>query len=617
MGHNDFLSNAVPVKMNTLNFIPPKQRELKKSPSMPSFYKFENYTKHRSASINRSSIQLHDTNTPSRIPEPLQDPPLDTVSVEDSFVDLYIDRNEESPVRSVFNRVSSFQSTTLKRRSDITDPQRFDRYGFKKRTQFITEEEYDRWWSEYSQYCIRRKNKWRNFLLKSGLSLKNDLPEKFPPQSEKLKRYVRKGIPAEWRGNAWWYFARGDEMLNKNKGLYSKLLKKVENNKNNKNIIQDLDVIERDLNRTFPDNIHFHRESFQKEEPFMIQALRRVLLAFSIYDTEIGYCQSMNFLAALLLLFLSEEKAFWMLVIITKKYLPGVHSVNLEGVNVDQGVLILCIKEYLPELWSKMEASMLNTTGQKSISQFEILNKLPPMTLSTASWFMSCFVGVVPIETTLRIWDCLFYEKSHFLFKVSLAILKLSEEELLERKLSLSQSILATFSNESLEHINSHGSGGSANHRSRPRVEDMTQDDYDMLFFQVIQTFPKKLLNPNDIFEKVIFKKKMTLNRLDQEEIDKVRKYVSSQRDKWARFNKVLNKDSSNNSNNDPGNKMLYRNLDDTSSIQEGTDNISLSNEEVMDTLLSEVSGFKRISLSGVNWNNSIKIRVKNIRQKK
>lgn len=341
----------------------------------------------------------------------------------------------------------------------------------------------------------------------------------------------------------------------------------------------------------------------------MIQALRRVLLAFSIYDTEIGYCQSMNFLAALLLLFLSEEKAFWMLVIITRKYLPGVHSVNLEGVNVDQGVLVLCIKEYLPELWSKMEASMLNATGQKSMTQFEILNKLPPITLSTASWFMSCFVGVVPIETTLRIWDCLFYEKSHFLFKVSLAILKLSEDELLERKLSISQSILATFSTESLEHTNNNRNNGGTNYRSRPRVEDMSQDDYDMLLFQVIQTFPKKILNPNDIFEKVIFKKKVALNKLDQDEIDKIRKYVSSQRDKWSKFNKVLNKES--------GNKILYDSIDDTTSTQGEAENMNLSNEEIMDTLTSEMSSFKRISLSGVSWNNSIKARVKNIRQRK
>ena len=45
-------------------------------------------------------------------------------------------------------------------------------------------------------------------------------------------------------------------------------------------------------------------------------ALRRVLLAFSVQNPKVGYCQSMNFLAATLLLALdrAEEKAFWVLV---------------------------------------------------------------------------------------------------------------------------------------------------------------------------------------------------------------------------------------------------------------------------------------------------------------
>lgn len=596
---------------NELKPIPFFPNEIKKSPSTPNFHKFPDnisHNHHHKSSLNKSSIQLHELQSVDSSPKP------DNTSIGDSLVDLYIDKGNDSPTRPRSRGASSFISTTLKRQSDIPDPQNFDRYGFRKKTQYVTEEEYDQWWGEYSQYCIRRKHKWQTFLLKSGLSLNNDSPEKFPPQSEKLKRYVRKGIPAEWRGNAWWYFARGDEMLNKNKDLYAKLVAKVETGKRNKNTIRDLDVIERDLNRTFPDNIHFHRESFQSEEPFMIQALRRVLLAFSIYDSEIGYCQSMNFLAALLLLFLNEEKAFWMLVIITKKYLPGVHSLSLEGVNVDQGVLILCVKEYLPELWAKMEASMLNSTGQKTINQIEILNRLPPITLSTASWFMSCFVGVVPIETTLRIWDCLFFEKSHFLFKISLAILKLSEDELLERKLSIPQSILASFSTESLDH--SPGNGGNGSHLTRQKIENMNQDDYDMLLFQVIQTFPKKLLNPNDLFDKVIFKKKMLLNKLDQDEIDKVRKYVTSQRDKWTRFNKIMN-GGDRNASATIYSDLNNNNVKNSNGDEPESDNVSLSNEEVMNTLESEMTGFKRISLTGVNWNNSIKERVKSIRKQK
>ena len=42
--------------------------------------------------------------------------------------------------------------------------------------------------------------------------------------------------------------------------------------------------------------------------------LRRVLKAYSAYDREIGYCQGMNFIAAMFLTLMSEERAFWMLV---------------------------------------------------------------------------------------------------------------------------------------------------------------------------------------------------------------------------------------------------------------------------------------------------------------
>ena len=44
-------------------------------------------------------------------------------------------------------------------------------------------------------------------------------------------------------------------------------------------------------------------------------ALGRVLLAFSVHKPSIGYCQSMNYIAAMLLIVLEEEEhAFWLLV---------------------------------------------------------------------------------------------------------------------------------------------------------------------------------------------------------------------------------------------------------------------------------------------------------------
>ena len=518
----------------------------------------------------------------------------------------------------------------------------YDRYGFKKQNNYITEQEYDAWWEDYSKYCVKRKKKWENYLLSCGLPLDDDSPVNFPSNCEKLKRYIRKGIPAEWRGNAWWYFARGDEKLSKNRGVYDKLVDTAEKMRNSGVKNTDFAVIENDLGRTFPDNLHFRREPFQQDDPIMVKSLRRVLSAFSLYDTNIGYCQSMNFIAGLLLLFMPEERTFWMLVIITKKYLPGVHSVNLEGVNIDQGVLALCIREYLPDIWKEVETSYLanrnqenmlyselqasgggsnnrrrkknEEIGQNYMNSEEFLIKLPPITLSTASWFMSCFIGTVPIETTLRIWDCLFYEKSHFLFKTSLAILKLSEHELLDGKNSPQTSLLSSLVyNASSESLPSKSSRGAKLSRKRqPRRRN--QDDFDILMFQVIQTFPKKLINPNELFDRVLLRKKISLNNITQEEIDLRRKYVISQREKLKHFNDTLNKTAIDTvMPSRVHHPIMKGNITDVY----GSKEYSLSANFVYETISSEVDNFRKVTLNSINWNNSIKKRVRQMRLNK
>jgi hypothetical protein len=267
--------------------------------------------------------------------------------------------------------------------------------------------------------------------------LNSDNPIRFPPRSDKLKRYIRKGIPAEWRGNAWWHFARGPEKLKGNLGVYDELVEATVNFQS-----KDADIIERDLHRTFPDNIHFKPETPTEgrsgpEETQMIQSLRRVLRSFAVYQPDIGYCQSLNFIAGLLLIFLDEERAFWMLVIITQRYLPSLHEINLEGVNIHQGVLMLALKEYIPEVWERISSisfdspdPAMSKAHDRKKPNTDFLTRLPPVTLCTSPWFMSIFIGVLPIETTLRIWDCFIYEDSSFLFKISLSIFKLLEPQI-------------------------------------------------------------------------------------------------------------------------------------------------------------------------------------------
>jgi hypothetical protein len=354
-----------------------------------------------------------------------------------------------------------------------------DRYGFRRKTQHTSLAQYEAWNGPYTEYISRRRKKWVAMMKDNGLI--TDKPERFPPRSAKAKRFVRKGIPPDWRGAAWFYYAGGPEMIAKHPGVYGDLIRKAAAGGVSET---DDEIIERDLNRTFPDNVRFkpdpppndarssQRTIVEPETP-ILQSLRRVLQAFSIYNPQIGYCQSLNFLAGLLLLFMDEEKSFWMLNIITRVYLPGTHELNLEGANVDLGVLMNSIKDMMPSIWAKIGGE-LDGSAFTSHSM-----RLPPITLCTTAWFMSCFIGTLPIETTLRVWDCFFYEGSKTLFRIALTIFKVGEAEI-------------------------------------KAVNDP------MEIFQVVQTIPRRLIDANALME-ACFKRRNGFGHLSQEAIEKGR----------------------------------------------------------------------------------------------
>ncbi|KAI9810917.1 MAG: hypothetical protein M1827_005776 [Pycnora praestabilis] len=365
-----------------------------------------------------------------------------------------------------------------------------DRYGFHKASQHVTLAQYDAWNNTYTLVLDRRKEKWTSLMKHHGLSTDN--PTRFPPKSDKVKRYIRKGIPPNWRGAAWFWYAGGYTRLEQHPGLYHKLLERVGTEEMSEN---DKELIERDLNRTFPDNVKFKPDPTVTDEATgnagrgitpghrsitaetkILQALRRVLQTFSIHNPKIGYCQSLNFLAGLLLLFMEEEKAFWMLNIITHVYLPGTHEVNLEGANVDLGVLMISIRESMPAIWAKVGGELDGSAGDGG----QLSIRLPPITLCTTAWFMSCFIGTLPIETVLRVWDSFFYEGSKTLFRVALAIFKVGEAQI-------------------------------------RAVNDP------MEIFQVVQTIPRRLIDAGAVME-ACFKRRNGFGHLSQEKIEERRK---------------------------------------------------------------------------------------------
>ena len=212
------------------------------------------------------------------------------------------------------------------------------------------------------------------------------------------------GVPHHRRGEVWIACSGAMEKrkhAKPNRKYYERMLRKVKQEPS-----PCADVIERDLHRTFPTNYHF-------EDDRGISMLRNVLLAYSGRNVKVGYCQSMNFLVALLLLHMDEEDAFWCLCAICEDLVPGHYTSKMTGMHIDQRVFESLLEERLPKL-------------DAHIKKYSV-----PLAPITYQWFLCLFVNTLPLECTLRVWDLFLHEGTKALFRVGIAILKIQRKEIM------------------------------------------------------------------------------------------------------------------------------------------------------------------------------------------
>lgn len=273
--------------------------------------------------------------------------------------------------------------------ADDLDMSSYDRWGFLKDSE---EAQSSKDPSKSKKQEDRNSLKWDKYIRKMAMTGAFDDP--------KLDNLILSGLPNPIRGFAWKTFSGGVLLERENRGLYSELVKK--------SVGTELAVqIEKDISRTYRNHVLFRKRKGAGQRSLMM-----MLRAYSAHHPEVGYCQGMSATAALLIMYMVEEDAFW----------------TFSSLFAQRSGMYL-MGEMLFETFYTHE-SLLRLFNPKLHEHFQAQNVESSM--YTTRWFLQVFLGCLPFETILRIWDVFTCRGYYVVFQFAQCILKVLTKELLK-----------------------------------------------------------------------------------------------------------------------------------------------------------------------------------------
>ena len=173
--------------------------------------------------------------------------------------------------------------------------------------------------------------------------------------------------------------------------------------------------IERDLGRTMPKNAFFKEEGVGAEVHVPGQQLLfNVVHAYAVHDSEVGYSQGMNFLAAVLLLHMKQEQAFWVLVQLMRRYrMRGLFAASDPQ---------LAVEHFKLQRLTQLCAPALHQLFTEQGVDISVL---------TSEWLITLFSYRFPLSFTFRVWDALLVKGFSYVLQVAVSILRTFECHLL------------------------------------------------------------------------------------------------------------------------------------------------------------------------------------------
>lgn len=222
----------------------------------------------------------------------------------------------------------------------------------------------------------------------------------YPKTLHSLTRSV--GVPEALRGEVWQRFTGASSQQDEIVETYRILITKES---------PDDKVILRDIHRTFPAHDFFKDSGGAGQE-----SLYRIAKAYSVYDSEIGYCQGQSFLIAALLLQMPEEQTFGVLVKVMHQLgLRDMFRENFEHLQMRLFQLDKLIEAYLPDVWAHF-------------AEFGIESHM-----YASQWFLTVFTAKFPLYLVFRVLDVFLSEGFEAIFQVALALLKVARKDLLQQ----------------------------------------------------------------------------------------------------------------------------------------------------------------------------------------
>jgi hypothetical protein len=246
--------------------------------------------------------------------------------------------------------------------------------------------------SAYVKTLRQQQSQWDNFL-----SIPPDYSRVSTSHktSHRMRNLCRAGIPAQHRGSIWGALTGAEQRRASNPGYYSSLCERY----GMQPCGIDADVA-RDVATRFGQHPLLGKEHMQA-------ALRRVLQLSFWHNPAQGYVTPMDTIAGILLLHMSEEESFWMFQTILEDLLTGYLGVGFRKALVIDFHVILDL------------LAVTKSDLAKNIDNVPCANLI-------MSWLAAGFIGFIPTETAMRLWDILCQHGSKILIRFACLLVALA-----------------------------------------------------------------------------------------------------------------------------------------------------------------------------------------------